>query len=72
MVKIMDIDCCEVLKVALCPILALAILEVIWNATETIGGVSILLWGVKLGILAYAGFIWVNGSPLLSILGRNE
>ena len=41
----------------LIPIIGLAVLEVIWNSLGTLGYIlSLPLWGIKLAILAYAGF----------------
>jgi hypothetical protein len=54
-----QIDCMFVLMLALIPTLLLFVLEIIWNLIENVGGISPLLWGVKLVILAFAGFLFV-------------
>jgi hypothetical protein len=54
-----DIDCMLVLLLALLPILILFLLEIVWNLIENVGGVSVVLWGVKLATLAFAGFLFV-------------
>ena len=63
----MGIECCDVLKAAIVPIVALVLLEIVWNMAA---GLSILFWGVKLVILAYSGYAWVAGDPIMArILG---
>ena len=62
---VMGIDCRDLLKVAVIPLVGLVILEVLWNLAP---GGSILFWGVKLGILAYCGYAWVAGNPLMALL----
>ena len=66
--KIMDIDCRHVLIMALFPILALFVLEIIWNLVETVNGISLVLWVVKLGTLGAAGWLYVMGLPFLTDL----
>lgn len=61
MVNILGIECCDVLKAAVCPVIALALLEIVWNAAP---GASGLFWAIKIGILGYAGYTWVNGDPI--------
>jgi hypothetical protein len=48
-------------KCILLPVGALAILEILWNLLGAYGFAALPLWGIKLAIFAYAGFICTGG-----------
>jgi hypothetical protein len=61
-----------VLILALIPTLILFLLEIVWNLIENVSGIGIVLWGVKLATLAFAGFLFVMWRSIPAVVAFME